>query len=146
MADQVNPIVAMLANVLEPLGEEKRDQILQWVEHEIDTRPIVAYCADDQFSWDIGGPDPLAPEGQPRTIFAMLEVDNTIVVFSFAEIPVPGGNAIQFFRDVVYEPKRSAGPLNHEALFRELQTYLTGVDPDGPPLEAARPRPNGARA
>ena len=139
--DAVDPILLMLAGVLEPLGDEKREQILDWVAHEIHTRPIVSYCADADYSWDLGGPDPVAPEERPRTIFAMLEVEGTVVVFSFEEIKLPtGGTAIQFYRDVVYEPKRIAGPLDHEALFRELRAYLTGVDPDAPQQQ---PQPNG---
>jgi hypothetical protein len=145
---QLEPIIQAVYAVLEPLGEEKRNQVVTWLAHEAEVRPIVQYCADDRYSWELGQPDPLAPENDPRTVFGMLEVEGYVVIFSFAEYEAPGGTAIQFFRDICFEPKQVCGPLTHNALFGELQAYLTGMDNDTPEVrrQTLGAATNGARA
>ena len=138
MGEPVDPILMTLAGVLEPLGDERRAPLLEWVKEEIETRAIITDCADEEHLWSLGEPDPLVPDGGiPRIVFAMLEWHalRAIVVFSFSELEVDGQHAVQFHRNVVWNPKRTTGPLGHEALFRELRGLLD-KDPEELP-EAA---------
>lgn len=140
---ELEPVIEVLSQVLSPLPDDKRQQLVAWFAREAALRPIVQYCCDERNSWQLGGPDPMAPDEEPRTVFAMVEVEDHVVVYWFQEMDVSGQVAIQFGRNVVYRPTFVCGPLSHDALFREVQAYLTGHDPDDDEPDA---HTNGARA
>lgn len=150
----VEPILMMLAGVLEPLPEAKRAEILGWVEEEIAEHAILQLCqtmdsATGQagYVYELGQDDPTVPltnaKGDPiapRTVFAILqwELLRTVVVLSFSNVEIDEQPAVQFFRSVIYDPKFTSGPINHHALYKEIRFLLDKDEAEGPQRAAAQ--------
>lgn len=122
-------IITILRGVLEPLGQERVEQIVSWVKREIHTRPLVAYCWDAHLdaAWEITKDSPIS-EG--RTVFAMLhwEAQRAVVAYCFKKIEVGGREAVQFFRELIMDPKHITGPVSHNALFEDLRATLAEAE------------------
>lgn len=131
MADQElngaeHGIVMQLRELLGPvLGEERAEQMCSWVRHEIKTRPLVAYCWDgvSEKAYELGAESPIS-EG--RIVFAMLhwESQKSVVAYCFKPIVVDGKNAVQFYREVIADPKHITGPVSHGAFFEDVRAFL----------------------
>jgi hypothetical protein len=150
MAEPVNPLLMKLAAVLECLGAQRQAEILGWIQEEMKTQAILTGCADDEYLWVLGEPDPMAPDElgdgtkipQPIVI-GILEwaAMRAVIILSFMEVEEDGKVGVQFYRNVVYNPKRTTGPLSHEALFCEIRGLL-----DRDPNEFEEPEPEPAPA
>lgn len=118
-------VLMILREVLAPMGQERVEQVLGWVRNEIQTRPLIAYCWDGELeeAWEITKDSPIS-EG--RTVFAMLhwEAQRAVVAYCFKKISVNGQDAVQFFREVIMNPKHITGPVSHGALFDDLRAFL----------------------
>jgi hypothetical protein len=118
-------ILVILREVLAPLGTDRVEQIIGWVGNEIRTRPLIAYCWDGHHdaAWEITKDSPIS-EG--RKVFAMLhwEAQRAVVAYCFKEVEVGGQKGVQFFREVIMDPKHITGPVSHTALFDDLRAFL----------------------
>lgn len=142
MMTSEEPVLIALGEMLaqSSLTGEQQGMLLEWVGKEIHHRPLVATCDDGEYYWKLGELDPLSPtdaEGnvtEPRNVFAMLEwhEQRAVVIFAYAEVVMDGQKGILFYRDVVYNVKRTTGPVHHDALFRDLRAFLTGQEDDNP--------------
>jgi hypothetical protein len=146
-----NPLLEMLATVLRPLGD-KAPLVLRWFEDEVATRPIITHVDDgsiddkgNALAWKLGGPSVLDANSK---IFAILQDENSgdVIVYSFTVQKAVGENgeelgAIQFFRELVCDPKHIHGPISHAALFNDLQGIFVG-DPQEKTNGAAHPPRN----
>jgi hypothetical protein len=133
-----NPLEEMLRTVLAPLGD-RREIVMRWFEQEIATRPIITHVDDgsvdekgNPLPWKLGGKSVLDSDA---TIFAIFIDEGTgdAIVYSFKSIQVAGDNgeklgAVQFFRELVCEPKHIHGPISHDALFADLEGIFVGDD------------------
>ena len=140
-----DPILEALAMVLEPLPAEYRETMLQLAKREIDDSPLIGYCWDGvdegdvnengevvrPWAYEVAKPSPRFPS---RTVFCMFhdEASRCVAAFTFEAIEVDGKQGVQFYRELVFEPKIVSGPLKPKALLNEFVLYL-GRDEDGPP-------------
>jgi hypothetical protein len=136
MADQQHGVIAILAEVLAPLGNDKRNQIIEWVQNEIKQRPLVSYCYDGIAQhedgaaavWELTKESPISAG---FTIFAMFhwETQRAVAVYCFRASPAQGGTVIEFFRELVFDPKHVSGPVSPDALFEEWTAFMSPEDP-----------------
>lgn len=157
MADG-DEIAAMLGTVLDPIPEKKRTLMIEWAKREIQTRPMIiqasarvwvnAYSYKDDagaehrveagfssLTWAVGQPSPQNPNA---TIFAMLLDDgpgaqgpqSKIAVYSFVSVKVEGSDdvGIQYFKEIVYRPDTTFGPISGEGLFLEFFDFFATDD------------------
>lgn len=149
--NEVNPILEQLAQVLSPLGDERRDEVMTWAREYLATTPLTSYlCAQGEpgdvewhapdaehpaqwstpktYEFRIGDVNPLDPD---NTVFAIFHwyVQGTFVVYSFKAGLLEDGRALGIFtRDVVFRPRMSSGPMTLEAMYTDLD-YHTHTTP-----------------
>jgi hypothetical protein len=157
MADeeQQHDILTALGMILAPLDEEQRDAILAGVKREIEERAIVSSCWDGtsqatdtveaSYVWNLTQPSPMNPS---HIVFAMLhwEEINAVVIYTVGEKEVEGGKVFEFAREIVFNPKHIAGPLSHEALFKDLMEFLVDDEEQTATNGSARPATRRASA
>ncbi len=165
--DEINPILGQLENVLTPLGEARRREVMSWVRDYLATTPLVSYlCAQGEpgdvdwhapdaehavawstpktYEFRLGDVNPLDPD---NTVFAIFHwyVQGVFVVYSFKASVVDGGGALGIYtRDVVFRPRMASGPVTLNALYQDLD-YHTHASPwdDVEPDDDEREAPGG---
>lgn len=145
MEDQKH-IVEALGELLAPLGDSRKNTILKWVKREIQTAAIVSYVEEagapivresdgsetgGPLVWRVGEASPINPT---ETIFAMfLDDANVVTAFSYADEEIEGKIARYFFHSVLFKPIHVHGPVHHNALVRELGSFIGDeLEPDEP--------------
>jgi hypothetical protein len=157
MASDENPILEAVSRVLEPLGAERKAEVVTWVAEHMAQTPLTTYLyakaeAGDAtpYHFEINSPNPLNPD---TTVFAIFHwhVQGCFVVYSLAAVTTEDGGAQGMFtRDVVFEPRFASGPVSLDALYHDLNYHLHAtpwddIDPedDVPPSSPAAD--NGSR-
>lgn len=128
--------------VLSPLPEANRELMKAWAAREMVMAPVItkttarvwvdAYTSTDgknhpagyhTLEWRMAAASPQNPEA---LIFAMMQVDGDHVhVFSFAPVKMEGDvEGILYFKEILYRPETTFGPMSGEALFEEFKRYL----------------------
>jgi len=130
-------------HVLAPFTAEQRDAMVSWMEHEIETRPLIDnLTSEDGVNWVLGEN---SPGNEGATVFAMLhhETMRAIIIYSVAITPDPaaGGTRFEYFREVCYNPKHQHGPISGPALFLDFREFVA-VDLEQ--KDAGGGQPNGA--
>jgi hypothetical protein len=152
-----DPILEALAMVLEPLPAEYRDTMLQLARREIDDSPLIGYCWDGvdegevsdtgevlrPWAYEVAKPSPRFPS---RTVFCMFHDEGArcVAAFTFEAVEVDGKQGVQFYRELVFEPKIVSGPLKPKALLNEFLLYLGRPEDDDPRAGTPAPARNGA--
>jgi len=138
-----NALTELLEKVLAPFDEGRRAQMIAWVDQEVQTRPIVD-CVEDRkgSAWKLGEE---SPSHTGAIIFAMLlhESLRAVVVYTFTATAVeddPNAMAFEYFRETIFEPRFTHGPISGDALYADLEDF---VRVDAPPAHAVT---NGAAA
>lgn len=148
-----HPILDALAAVLAPVPEEYRQEILALAKREIEERPLVEYCWDGldrgevdahgaltrPWAYQIGQPSPVHPS---HTVFCMFLVEepgspHSVHAFTFETMEVSGQQGVQFYREVIFEPKHVTGPLTPKALYSEFMAFLE--EPEEGPAAGREP-------
>jgi len=118
-------LVQMMTEILKPLPEAERAKLLGWIGHEVENRPVVAFCNDEEGQvWKLGCPSPL---DQTTTVIALLpDYDRKVVgVYAMKSGKTSeGAELVQFFREVIWRPKHMQGPISHRAMFVDLRDWL----------------------
>lgn len=167
--DEIDPILAQLEHVLDPLGPERVTEVMAWVRDFLRETPLLSYlCAEGEagdvdwhaadaqhpgpwttpktYEFRLGAPSPIDPE---NTVFAIFHwyVQGIYVVYSFKAALLETGGALSMYtRDLVHKPRMASGIVTLTALYNDLK-YHTDTTPwddvapeeDGPP-EPPRPR------
>ncbi len=142
-SQQLNPeIREKLEAVLAPFSDEKRANMLTWVEHEMQARPLIdlaiAISVDPgdpsqtppilpremPFQWILGAASPLNPSA---TIFAMLldEKLRSVCIYTFRVVEANGSPAgMEYFREVIFEPKFTHGAISGDALYDDVRDLI----------------------
>jgi hypothetical protein len=132
--------LSQLDQILAPLPEANRELMKGWAAREMVMTPVItrttcrvwvdAYADKEgqhpagfrTLTWNMGKASPQNPEA---LIFAMLSVDTDHVhVFSFVPVQTDGQEAMLYFREVLYKPEMTFGPMGGEALFEEFCNLL----------------------
>lgn len=160
MDEQAKTILAVLGELLEPLGPDRKKLILGWVAREIQTHAIVQYVYEEgppvtrvydaqgdrrdesgqpfyeaggPQIWRIGEPSPLIAQ---ETVFAMFQGEaGPVTAYSFMPVEVDGRSAVYFFRSVICKPVHVHGPVHHNALVGELGFFLAEEDEKIPGID-----------
>jgi hypothetical protein len=143
-------MIEMLGHVLAPFPEDRKSAMIAWVEHEIETRPLIdCLTSADGVTWTLGEK---SPSNEAATVFAMLyhEAIRAVIIYAVNITPVAGSTngeaSFEYFREVCFNPRHVHGPISGEALYLDLREFVA-VDipnPDGAGTDA--PGPNGAAA
>jgi hypothetical protein len=135
------PVLAQLREILEPLGRERVNVLVAWARDEMRQHPIVQYCWDGRTSsktaedgtvyqpgWELGEESPIAPG---HTIFAMFywEGERLVVAYTFQWEKLEAGTAVQFYREMIFQPVHVNGPATRDALFHDLAAFI-GPEPE----------------
>lgn len=156
-----DPILEALAMVLDPLPAEYRETMLALAKREIDDSPLIGYCWDGvdtgdvkrnddgteeilrPWAYEIAKPSPRFPS---RIVFCMFHDESArcVAAFTFEPYEVDGKQAVQFFRELVFEPKIVSGPLKPKALYNEFLMYLGREEDETHAAPAPAPARNGA--
>jgi hypothetical protein len=149
MASDDNPILEALSRVLEPLGAERKEEVVTWVAEHMRQTPMTTYLyakaeAGDEtiYAFEINKANPLNPD---TTVFGIFHwhVQGCFVVYSLAAVSTDDGGAQGMFtRDVVFEPRFASGPVSIDALYNDLDYHLHAspwddVEPESDPGGAA---------
>jgi|GEM_PF-2769503 len=129
-----------LGNILAGIPDEKRTIMLAWAAREMKTRPILAMCSarffDDEgipgkrppgpqtVSWEVGK---YSPTYGKATIFALLLDDgpegkgpqSKVLAYSFEAVEQGGRTGVLLYKETIYRPDHTGGPLSGEAIFRD---------------------------
>lgn len=157
--EDAQSLLDILGELLAPLGSERRNKIVAWVEQEIKTHAICQYVYEegppiikDESGHDTGGPQ-VWRIGQPspldstETVFAMFFWDaaKTVAAYTFQNVDVDGKPATFFYRSLILKPVHVHGPVHHDALMPELALFLADDETDPEPEAAAQhAQANGA--
>jgi len=139
---ETDQFVAMLDTVLAPIPEAQRELMKRWAEREIASTAIItratarlwvdAYLDDAEkehpagwrmVNWAVGAASPSNPGA---VIWAMLQTDVAHVgVYSFQLVKDEAGEeGVVYFKERIYEPSTTYGPVTTSALFEEFSRYF----------------------
>jgi hypothetical protein len=131
----------MLGKVLAPFEDKQRDEMIGWVEREMESYPLIDNLTSaDGVNWQLGQPSP--GSGVDATVWAMLynEQIRGVVIYTVSINPAEGDRfTFEYFREVCFNPKHMHGPISAEALYIDLALF---VQPEREP----EPKLNGAGA
>lgn len=158
--------------VLTPLPASNRELMKAWAAREMVMAPVITKTTAkvwvDEYTEEGGKKRPAgyhtlewrmaaaSPQNPEAVIFAMMQVDGDHVhVFSFAPVKLEGSDETGFlyFKEILYHPETTFGPMSGEALFEEFKRYLATEEEREELAEAedkaaeaaakAQPRANG---
>jgi len=134
----------LLRRVLMPLGEERCSEVLEMVQKYLaHVSPVLGAAGftepgdpvsgqpgetPDAVTWEVGRESPL---DKTRTVFAIFDWPEMrcLVAYSFAALQAEGDDRVigMYYREKIYRPRYSWGPLTLDALYNDL-TYHLDVD------------------
>ena len=142
VADLKNALVEFLGPIFETLPKEDAQKILAMVHYEMQNRALVSFCNSVTGcdlktgfpcyrNWGLLQPSPL---DEQQTVWAMVQCDDGIVVFTVQEVVAEGENGeeqtgYQFFREVIRDWRQISGPIHHDALVKTLEGFMQAAEP-----------------
>lgn len=116
-----------LRQVFAPFSEDDREEMIAWVKHESDTRPLhTLYENEDGVVWKIGEP---SPTNENLIVFAVLfEEEATkpcMHIYSCGMVQrEDGATGMLYFKDISFNPKHLHGPIAPKALFLDWGEFM----------------------
>jgi hypothetical protein len=135
-----------LRQVLAPFDEEDREELIAWVAHEAETRPLhTLYENADGVVWQIGKEN---PTNESLLVFAILYEEEAtkpcMHIYSCGMVQGDGEQTgMVYYKDVSFNPKHLHGPIAPRALFFDWGEFMAADIEDR--IEATK-KQNGAAA
>lgn len=119
-------MIELLEKVLTPFEEDKRAEMVSWVEKEMERYPLIDNLTNtDGVNWQLGQESP--GSGCGAIVWAMLynEPMRAIIIYTVAMTPQGDGQvAFEYFREVCFNPKHNHGPISGSALYIDLAMFV----------------------
>jgi hypothetical protein len=134
-----------LRQVLAPFAEEDREEMIAWVKHEADTRPLhTLYENADGVVWQIGKEN---PTNESLIVFAILYEEEAtkpcMHIYSCGAVKSESGETgMVYFKDVSFNLKHVHGPIAPRALMFDWGEFMAADIEDR--IETTRKQANGS--